>query len=142
MNLADKRLILCVGKGGVGRSTVAAAIAGELARSGKKVLLFEMNANDRFGNYFDKPPVGTDVTPLAPNLSVAPQRVAGLDELRGVRRERRRVAGDVDDALWIRLDDAAHDFSDRPARGGSTTTTSGRPAFSASSRSASRTSPA
>ena len=31
-------------------------------------------------------------------------------------------------------------FADRPARGGSTTTTSGRPAFSASSRKASRTS--
>jgi len=28
VNLADKRLILCVGKGGVGRSTVAAALAG------------------------------------------------------------------------------------------------------------------
>jgi anion-transporting ArsA/GET3 family ATPase len=69
VNLADKRLILCVGKGGVGRSTVAAALAGKLARSGKKVLLFEMNANDRFGNYFDKPAVGTDVVQLAPNLS-------------------------------------------------------------------------
>jgi anion-transporting ArsA/GET3 family ATPase len=69
VNLADKRLILCVGKGGVGRSTVAAALAGQLARSGKKVLLFEMNANDRFGNYFDKPAVGTDVVQLAPNLS-------------------------------------------------------------------------
>ena len=69
MNLADKRFILCVGKGGVGRSTVAAAIAGQLARAGKKTLLFEMNANDRFGNYFDKPAVGTDVTQLAPNLS-------------------------------------------------------------------------
>ena len=69
MNLADKRLILCVGKGGVGRSTVAAAIAGQCARAGKKTLLFETNANDRFGNYFDKPSVGTDVVQLAPNLS-------------------------------------------------------------------------
>lgn len=69
MNLADKRFILCVGKGGVGRSTVAAAIAGQCARAGKKTLLFEMNANDRFGNYFDKPPVGTEIVPLAPNLS-------------------------------------------------------------------------
>lgn len=68
MKLADKRFILCVGKGGVGRSTVAAAIAGQAARAGKKVLLFEMNANDRFGNYFDKPPVGTEVAQLAPNL--------------------------------------------------------------------------
>ena len=69
MNLADKRFILCVGKGGVGRSTVAAAIAGQCARAGKKTLLFEMNANDRFGNYFDKPAVGTEVVQLAPNLS-------------------------------------------------------------------------
>lgn len=67
--LYDRKLILVVGKGGVGRSTVAAALAGQLAQQGKKVLLFETNANDRFGNYFDKPAVGTDVVPLAPNLS-------------------------------------------------------------------------
>ena len=68
MNLADKRFILVVGKGGVGRSTVAAAIAGQCARDGKKTLLFETNANDRFGPYFDKPPLGTEVTELAKNL--------------------------------------------------------------------------
>ena len=66
--LATKRLILVVGKGGVGRSTVAAAIAGQLADQGKRTLLFETNANDRFGNYFDKPPVGTQVVQLANNL--------------------------------------------------------------------------
>jgi hypothetical protein len=36
--------------------------------------------------------------------------VAGLDELGGVRRERRRVAGDVDDAARRGLDDAADDL--------------------------------
>jgi anion-transporting ArsA/GET3 family ATPase len=56
------------GKGGVGRSTVAAAIAGQLADQGKRTLLYETNANDRFGNYFDKPPVGTEPVQLAPNL--------------------------------------------------------------------------
>ena len=66
--LADRRLILVVGKGGVGRSTVAAAIAGQLAEQGKRVLLYETNANDRFGDYFDKPPVGTEPAQLAPNL--------------------------------------------------------------------------
>ena len=69
MSIFDKRLILVVGKGGVGRSTVAAAIADHCARAGKKTLLFETNANDRFGNYFDKPSVGTEITQLAPNLS-------------------------------------------------------------------------
>ncbi len=68
MNLFDRRLILVVGKGGVGRSTVAAAIAGECARQGRRTLLFETNANDRFGNYFDKPPVGPTPSELAPNL--------------------------------------------------------------------------
>jgi anion-transporting ArsA/GET3 family ATPase len=64
----DRRLILVLGKGGVGRSTVAAAIAGQCAAAGKKTLLYETNANDRFGNYFDKPPVGPEAVQLAPNL--------------------------------------------------------------------------
>ena len=68
MDVSERRLILVVGKGGVGRSTVAAAIAGQLAARGKKTLLFETNANDRFGSYFDKPPVGEKVTQLATNL--------------------------------------------------------------------------
>jgi anion-transporting ArsA/GET3 family ATPase len=77
----DRRLILVVGKGGVGRSTVAAAIAGQCAARGRKTLLFETNANDRFGTYFDKPAVGTDVVQLAPNLSaVNTNPAAALEE--------------------------------------------------------------
>lgn len=67
MNL-DRRLILVVGKGGVGRSTVAAAIAGRCAVQGKNTLLYETSANDRFGDYFGKPPVGAAPAQLAPNL--------------------------------------------------------------------------
>lgn len=66
--LFDKRLILVLGKGGVGRSTVAAAIAGQCAARGRRTLLYETNANDRFGNYFDKPPVGTDPVQLLDKL--------------------------------------------------------------------------
>jgi anion-transporting ArsA/GET3 family ATPase len=69
VDVFDRRLILVVGKGGVGRSTIAAAIAGKCAARGRKTLLFETNANDRFGTYFDRPTVGTKVTELAPNLS-------------------------------------------------------------------------
>jgi anion-transporting ArsA/GET3 family ATPase len=64
----DRRLILVLGKGGVGRSTVAAAIAGQLAAQGKRTLLYETSANDRFGDYFGKPAVGTEPSQLAPNL--------------------------------------------------------------------------
>jgi anion-transporting ArsA/GET3 family ATPase len=67
--LWDRRLILVVGKGGVGRTTVAAAIASEAAKRGKKTLLVEVNANDRLGHYFGKPAVGTDIVELDKNLS-------------------------------------------------------------------------
>jgi anion-transporting ArsA/GET3 family ATPase len=69
IDISDRRLVLVLGKGGVGRSTVAAALAQRNAARGKKTLLFETNANDRFGTYFDKPAVGTQVVELAPNLS-------------------------------------------------------------------------
>ena len=81
LDVFDRRLILVVGKGGVGRSTVAAAIAGQLAAQGKRTLLFETNANDRFGSYFDKQPVGTELTQLAPNLwAVNTNPAAALEE--------------------------------------------------------------
>lgn len=68
LDVLERRLILVVGKGGVGRSTVAAAIAGQAALRGRRTLLFETNANDRFGTYFDKPPVGTELVQLENNL--------------------------------------------------------------------------
>ena len=73
--------MLVVGKGGVGRSTVAAAIAGECARRGKRTLLYETNANDRFGAYFDRPAVGSQIVELAPELyAVNSTPAAALEE--------------------------------------------------------------
>ncbi len=68
MSLLDRRLILVLGKGGVGRSTVAAAIASACAQLGRKTLLFEANATDRHGSYFGKPALGPQLAELAPNL--------------------------------------------------------------------------
>ena len=68
MDIFDRRLVLVVGKGGVGRSTVAAAIASECADRGRKTLLYETNANDRFGAFFQKSAVSTEPVQLAPNL--------------------------------------------------------------------------
>jgi anion-transporting ArsA/GET3 family ATPase len=66
--LLERRLILVVGKGGVGRSTVAAALALAAARRGRRTLLYEANANDRYGAYFGAPPVGTEITRLGDRL--------------------------------------------------------------------------
>jgi anion-transporting ArsA/GET3 family ATPase len=66
--LLQRRLILVVGKGGVGRSTVAASIAAATARAGRRTLLFEANAKDRFGPFFGRPTVGTEIAKLRENL--------------------------------------------------------------------------
>ena len=68
MSLLDRRLILVLGKGGVGRSTVSSAIASACAQRGRRTLLFEANATDRHGPYFGKPPLGPQLAELAPNL--------------------------------------------------------------------------
>lgn len=64
----DKRLILVGGKGGVGRTTVASAIALECARRGRRTLLLQANAADRVGGYFGRAPIGTDIVELGANL--------------------------------------------------------------------------
>lgn len=80
-SLLDRRLILIVGKGGVGRSTVAAAVASACARRGRRTLLFEANANDRFGHFFGTTPVGPEIKQLARDLyAVNTNPAAALEE--------------------------------------------------------------
>ena len=45
--LADKRLVVVTGKGGVGKSTLAAALAMQSAREGLRTLVCEVNAKER-----------------------------------------------------------------------------------------------
>lgn len=80
-SVLDKRLILVAGKGGVGRSTVAASMALAAARRGRRTLLVEANANDRFGSYFNAPPVGPQIVRLRENLhAVNTNPAAALEE--------------------------------------------------------------
>jgi anion-transporting ArsA/GET3 family ATPase len=51
-NLFDKRLLIFTGKGGVGKSTVAAAAAVAAARRGKRVLLLEIGEQERIPSIF------------------------------------------------------------------------------------------
>jgi anion-transporting ArsA/GET3 family ATPase len=81
-DLLDKRVVLVLGKGGVGRSTVAASIAAATARRGRRTLLFEASANDRFGELFGgTEAVGSSVTRLRENLyAVNTNPSAALEE--------------------------------------------------------------
>jgi anion-transporting ArsA/GET3 family ATPase len=68
-SLLDLKLLVLSGKGGVGRTTVAAAIARAAARAGKRVLIAQTDAIERLGKMLGHPgPVGSTVTTLAPGI--------------------------------------------------------------------------
>jgi anion-transporting ArsA/GET3 family ATPase len=67
--LYDKRLVVVAGKGGVGRTTVAAAFAAAAARRGKRVLLCQTKSKERLSTLFAVPPVGTNIAHLREGLS-------------------------------------------------------------------------
>ncbi len=74
--LADKRLLVVTGKGGVGKSTLAAALAIQSAREGLRTLVCEVNAKERISQLLGRPEVGAEVTAIDENLwavNVRPQ---------------------------------------------------------------------
>lgn len=55
---ADKRIVFVSGKGGVGKSLIAAGIARELARAGRKTLLAEIGETSYYQDFWGLPRVG------------------------------------------------------------------------------------
>jgi anion-transporting ArsA/GET3 family ATPase len=68
MSLFDKQLVIIAGKGGVGRTTVAAALALASAHKGKRVLLAQTKSKERLSRLFGGPPVGTELVRLRERL--------------------------------------------------------------------------
>ncbi len=62
------RLRIVTGKGGVGKSTVAAALALAELRRGKRVLLAEIDAGDRLAKLLGVPPSGFAMKEVLPGL--------------------------------------------------------------------------
>ena len=69
MNFLDKRLHVVSGKGGVGKSVVAAALALVASRHGKNTLLVELDTEDRLADLFGAKPIGDKIEPLRENIS-------------------------------------------------------------------------
>ncbi|MDP2660979.1 MAG: ArsA family ATPase, partial [Dehalococcoidia bacterium] len=61
------RIILYTGKGGVGKTTTAAATALRCADSGKRTIVFSTDSAHSLADSFDRP-IGPEPTELAPNL--------------------------------------------------------------------------
>ena len=64
----DRRLVVVTGKGGTGKSSISAALALAAAKRGKKVLVCEVVAKERVADLFGRPPSGTEIRQLLPNL--------------------------------------------------------------------------
>jgi anion-transporting ArsA/GET3 family ATPase len=67
--LLDRRLVIVTGKGGVGKSTVSAALALIAARAGKRVLVCEVNAQERIAPLLGARPSGATTREVLPGLS-------------------------------------------------------------------------
>ena len=61
MSILDRRLLLQTGKGGVGKSTVTAALALVAASRGKRVLVCEVNTKERVSALLGARPVGEQI---------------------------------------------------------------------------------
>lgn len=67
----NQQIIFVTGKGGVGKSTIAAAIAYKKAKAGQRTLLVELGDQSFFQDYFEIPEVNYQPTSLEKNLDVA-----------------------------------------------------------------------
>ena len=66
--LLDRKLVFVTGKGGVGKTTVAAALAQLGAEQGKRVLICEVDAKGELAGYYEAPPTGFKEKEVQPGL--------------------------------------------------------------------------
>jgi anion-transporting ArsA/GET3 family ATPase len=67
--LLDRRLVFVTGKGGVGKTTVAASLGLLAASRGKRTIVCEVAEQERMSRAFGAEGVGYEESELAPNLS-------------------------------------------------------------------------
>ena len=68
VDLLDRRLVFVTGKGGVGKTSVAAALALLAAKRGKRTLVCEIDAKGDLADSFESGPLDFQPRDLAPNL--------------------------------------------------------------------------
>ena len=80
-DLLGRRLLVFTGKGGVGKSTVTAAMALLAAEHGRRVLVVEVDAKGNITDRFEHPPVGFEPVEVHPGVcAIAMDTEASLRE--------------------------------------------------------------
>src|SRR3954454_9591964 len=80
VSILDKRLIWITGEGGLGKSTVAAAVAMAGARRGRRTVVCEVGTQDRVSRLFRLRGISRDLSPLEVGLwatSIGPHAALG-----------------------------------------------------------------
>ena len=67
-DLLDRKLLFVTGKGGVGKTTVSAALSLLAASKGKRTLVCELDAKGDLASSFETGPTGFEAREIAPNL--------------------------------------------------------------------------
>jgi anion-transporting ArsA/GET3 family ATPase len=65
---APRRFLFITGKGGVGKTTVTAALAHALAARGLRVLVTVCGAKERLSTLLGAPPLGSAISAISPNI--------------------------------------------------------------------------
>lgn len=68
LDLLDRRLLFVTGKGGVGKSAVAAALASLAAQHGRRTLVCEVDAKGDLARFYETGPTGFDPREVQPGL--------------------------------------------------------------------------
>jgi anion-transporting ArsA/GET3 family ATPase len=68
LDLLDRRLLFVTGKGGVGKTTIAAAIGLLASQHGKRTLLCEVDAKGNLADFFETGPTAFEEREISPGL--------------------------------------------------------------------------
>lgn len=70
LDLLERRLLFVTGKGGVGKTAIAAALASLAAARGRRTLVCEVDAKGDLARFFEADPSGFEPTEVQPGLHV------------------------------------------------------------------------
>ncbi|MHB8466494.1 MAG: ArsA-related P-loop ATPase, partial [Acidimicrobiales bacterium] len=79
--LLDRKLLFVTGKGGVGKTTIAAGLALLASQRGKRTLVCEVDAKGNLADFYESGPIGYDARQVQPGLfAMAMETERSLDE--------------------------------------------------------------